>query len=80
MKNKIFALLLIITILSITVYARGYLPPGAKVTFGDAVEVCCTGSGLVDNCRMNETCTSDVFCAGYNDTQNAEIIKMFKSR
>lgn len=75
MKNKLLIVMLLITALSITVYAKGYLPPGAKVTFGDAVEVCSAGYGIVDTCKSGHGCSTDVYCASGNDKHDAKIVK-----
>jgi len=79
LKNKILiAMLLIIAVFSITAYAKGCLNSGAQVTRGDAVDVCCSGHGLVNICVGNQTCNSNVYCAGTTETQNIRIFNNMK--
>lgn len=78
MKNKLLIILMVVFVSSTIVYENGCLNSGAQVTRGDAVEVCCTGSGLVNNCVGNQTCNDNVYCAGNTDAQNMRIFKNMK--
>ena len=73
-KEIIFAVI-ITAALACIIYLFPCMEPGKEVMSGDAVEVCCAGSGLVENCHTNETCSDRVFCSSNNETINEQIFK-----